>query len=70
MFLIAICNVHYNFTAVDVGQYGSNNVSGVLLVSKMGKKFGKDSFHVPAPEKTHDFTNQMLFFLVGDEIFP
>ena len=61
---------YYNFTAIDVGQYGSNNVSGVLLVSKMGKYFEKDSFHVPAPEKAHDFTKQMLLFLVGDKIFP
>ena len=51
MFLIAICNVHYNFTAIDVGQHGSNNVSGVLLVSKMGKKNWKRSLSCSCSRK-------------------
>ena len=36
----------------------------------MGKKCEKDSFYVPAPENTHDFTKEMPFFLFGEEIFP
>ena len=38
MVLLAICDAKYCFTMCDVGQYGSNNDSGVLLNSKMGKK--------------------------------
>ena len=41
----------------------SNNDFGVLLNSKMGKNFEEDSFHVPAPEKAHDFSKEMPFFL-------
>ena len=36
--LLAICDACYNFTAIDVGQYGSKNDSAVLLNSKMKKK--------------------------------
>ena len=65
MVLLAICDARYNFTAIDVGQYGSNNDSGILLNSKMENNFEKDSFYVPAPEKTHDFTiRKCRFFLL------
>ena len=30
IFLLAMCNAKYNFTLIDVSQYGSNNDSGVL----------------------------------------
>ena len=64
MILLAICDARYNFTAKDVGQCGSNNDSGVLLNSKMGTNFEKDSFYVLAPENTHDFTKKCRFFLL------
>ena len=35
----------------------------------MRKMFEKDSFYVPNPEKTHERTKDMSFFLVGDKIF-
>ena len=35
-----------------------------LLNSKMGEKNEKDSFYIPAPEKTRDFTKKCLFFLL------
>jgi len=70
MVLLAICDARYNFTVVDVGEYGSNNDCGVLLNSKMGKKFDKDRFNVPDPERIPDFNDTLPYFLVGDEIFP
>ena len=51
MVLLAICDPCYNFSAIDVGQYGNSNDSGVLLNLKMGKIFEKDFCYVPAPEK-------------------
>ena len=35
--LLAICDAKYNFTLVDVDQYGSNNDSGVVANSAMGE---------------------------------
>ena len=37
--LMAICDANYCFTLIDVGDYGSNNDSGVLSRSKMGCRF-------------------------------
>ena len=37
--LLAICDVRYCFTLIDVGQYGSNNDSGVLRNSPIGECF-------------------------------
>ena len=35
--LMAICDSHYNFTLVDIGDYGGNNDGGVLSHSDIGK---------------------------------
>ena len=37
--LMAVCDGNYNFAFVDIGQYGSNNDSGVFSNSEMGKAF-------------------------------
>ena len=45
--LLAVCDVTYNFTMVDVGQYGSKNDSGVLINSELGQKFEECSSDLP-----------------------
>ena len=47
MILLAVCDAKYCFTVFDVGQYGSNNDSGELLSSKMGKKLAQGSLNIP-----------------------
>ena len=37
--LLAICDAHYIFSLVNIGDYGSNNDSGVLENSVVGKAF-------------------------------
>ena len=36
MVLLAICDAHYNFTVIDVGEYENKNDCGVFLESRMG----------------------------------
>ena len=48
MVLLAVCGAKYCFTMFDVGEYGSNNDSGVLLNSKMGKKLAQYSLNIPS----------------------
>ena len=70
MVLLAICDANYCFTMFDIGQYGSNNDSGVLLHSEMGQCFDEGSLMVPE-EQNINFTGNILpYYLVGDEIFP
>ena len=38
---LAICDAHYNFTAVDIGQSESNNDCHVLLKYRMCRKCAK-----------------------------
>ena len=67
--LLAICDAKYCFTYVDVGQYGSNNDSGVLANSEIGLE--GDCLKVPDPETLLGCSIDPLpYYLVGDEIFP
>ena len=69
--LMAICDANYCFSFVDVGNYGSNNDSGVLLNFDLGKKFKSSSMNIPEPSTKAGYNNENLpYFLVGDEIFP
>ena len=69
--LMAICDANYCFTYVNVGNYGSNNDSGVLLNSQMGKDFKERKMNIPEPSNLDGFEGGKLpYSLVGDEIFP
>ena len=69
--LLAVCDAKYNFTTVDVGAYGSNNDSGVLLNSEMGQQFEEEAHDIPKPEPLDGCKiKELLFYLVGDEISP
>ena len=48
MVLLAVCDAKYCFTMFDEGQYGSNNDSGVLLNSKIGKKLAQGLLNIPS----------------------
>ena len=71
MVLLAICDANYCFTLFDLGQYGSNNDSGVLANSQMGQMFEDDLLHVPPDTKLQkDDLHDCPYFLLEDEIFP
>jgi len=68
---MAVCNGNYNYTLVDIGQYGSNNDSGVLSNSEMGKAFEDGTINFPAAVHLPgcDQLPSLPYFIVGDEIF-
>ena len=69
--LMAICDANYCFTMFDLGQYGSNNDSGILANSEMGQMLDNDLLNVPEDSKLTDNHEETLpYFLLGDEIFP
>ena len=69
--LLAICDAKYCFTLVDIGQYGSNNDSGVLAKSDIGKGFDNNKMKLPLARNVQGCSYDPLpYYLVGDEIFP
>ena len=68
---MAACDSRYCFTLIDVGEYGSDNDSGVLLNSEMGKRFRDGEMNLPAPEDLQGSCEEKNpYFLLGDEISP
>jgi hypothetical protein len=64
--LIAGCDTNYNFTLVDIGQYGSNNDSSVLANSDMGKAFEDGTMNLPEPSHFPGYDLPSLpYYLVG-----
>ena len=58
--LLAICDANYYFTLFDLGQFGSNNHSGVLASSQMSEMFEDELLHVPEDRKLYDSDNESL----------
>ncbi|XP_057296815.1 uncharacterized protein LOC130625697 [Hydractinia symbiolongicarpus] len=70
--LMAICDARYVFSFVDIGDYGSNNDSGVFRRSAIGKSFFKKEKNLPEPENIENSPTfgLMPYYLVGDDAFP
>ena len=47
MVLLAVSDANYCFTMFDLGQYGSNNDSGVLMNSELNKKLEQGALSIP-----------------------
>jgi len=67
---MAICDAHYLFSFVNVGDYGSNNDSGILQNSPLVKALQNGSLRISASEPLEGCAiPQLPYILVGDEIF-
>ena len=68
--MAAVCDANYCFTMIDLGQYGSNNDSGVVASSVMGEICDNGEINLPTPSKIYQSSDQDLpYFLLDDEIF-
>ena len=62
--LMAVCDANYCFSLIDIGQYGSNNDSGVLAASKMGQLFEDNEMNLPSSSKISESDDfDFLYFL-------
>lgn len=70
--LMAICDARYVFSFVDIGDYGSNNDSGVFRKSTIGKSFFSNEMNLPDPDDIENSSaiGLMPYYLVGDDAFP
>ena len=70
MVLLAVCDANYCSTMFDLGQYWSNNDSGVLMNSELGKKPEQGALSIPQATSLDGCLHDPLpYYLVEDEIF-
>ena len=70
VFLSAIYDAKYQFTIVDVEQYGYNDDSGVLIQSGIDEIFEQRRMGIQQDKALDGCAFDPLpFYLVGDEIF-
>lgn len=63
--LMAVCDAHYVFTLVHIGDFGSNNGSGILLNSSMGKALENNTLGIPTSEPLEGRQDSLPYYLVG-----
>ena len=67
--LMAVCDAHYTFTFVDIGDYGSNNDSGVFRRSAIGKAFFNEELNLPSPDCIGN-DKVIPYYVIADDAFP
>ena len=68
---MAVSDVNYCFTLIDIGQNGSNNDNGVLSRSGMGKRLSAGEMNNPETKSLPGCTFDPLpFYFLGKAIFP
>ena len=69
--LMAVCDAHYRFTLVDIGDSGRHSDGGVLSSSSFRKALFNRAIYFPANRPLPGTSQPELpFVIVGDEAFP
>ena len=69
--LLALCDVSYQFTAVDIGKVGRQSDGGVFANSNLGHSVVNDYFNLPQPKKLYSESEFLFpYVFVGDDAFP
>ena len=71
MVLLAVCDAHYRFFIVDVGDAGRHSDGGVLSKSQFGRALESNSLSLPESKPLPGMPSpNMPHVIVGDEAFP
>ena len=69
--LLAVCDTHYHFLMVDIGDAGCHSDGGVLSNSAFGRALEDNSLTFPPSGSLPGMTSsQVLYVIVGDAAFP
>ncbi|XP_078491756.1 uncharacterized protein LOC144747572 [Ciona intestinalis] len=68
--LLAICDAHYRFVLVDIGDSGRHSDGGIFSNSRVGKKFDKGSLSIPAPNSLAGSDINVPYYFAADDAFP
>ena len=68
---LAVCDAHYRFTLVDIGDNGCHSDGGVLTNSDFGQALKNGALSIPSDRPLTGTTRPNLpYVFVGDEAFP
>jgi hypothetical protein len=68
--LMAVCDAHYCFTLLDIGNYGRHSDGGVLSHSSFGQAMETGKLAIPDLEVLPGTTFTLPYVFVGDAAFP
>jgi len=68
--LLAVVNAKYEFTMVDIGDYGRMSDGSVFASSNLGHAIGHQLLDFPAPRIFPGTSIQFPYVFVGDDAFP
>ena len=68
--LMAVCDAHYCFTLVDVGDAGRHSDGGVFSNSAFGQAMEDGNLSLPASANVVGIASPIPYFFVGDAAFP
>jgi len=68
--LLAIANADFQFTAVDIGAYGSESDSGILWRSEIGKSLKNGNLGFPEAKPLIQNAPPVPHVLLADDAFP
>ena len=67
--LMAVCDAHYVFTLVNIGDFSSNSDSDILQNSALGGTLGSITLGILDPEPLEEFQDPLPYYSMGDDIF-
>ena len=68
--LMAVCDAHYCFTIIDVGDAGRHSDGGVLSHSAFGQAMENGQLSLPSESNVEGISSPIPYFFVGDAAFP
>lgn len=68
--LLAVCDAHYCFTLVDIGDAGRHSDGGVLCNSAFGQAMEVGGLSLPEMDMINGIRTSIPYFFVGDAAFP
>ena len=68
--LLAVCDAHYRFIMVDIGDAGRHSDGGILSNSEFGKGLERNSLFLPPDRPLPGMSTFVPYVVVGDEAFP
>ena len=67
--LLAVCDAHYCFTLIDIGDAGRHSDGGVLNNSAFGQAMKAGELSLPGAELLSGITSPIPYYFVGDAAF-